>query len=137
MKLRTYPTTKATRTPRARLGLVVALLAGFGLLAAACGGSAALEADAGADFQVDVGEAPTFDGCESSGDIDNYQWVIIDAPEAVADDVDKALRDTMDDCTFTVESAMVAEEAGEWTVELTVTDSEGVESSDEVTVTVG
>ena len=129
--------TKTDKNPSSRLGLIVVALAAFGLLAAACGGSAELEADAGADFQVEIGETPTFDGCESSGDIDNYEWVITDAPEAVADDVDKALRDTMDDCTFTVESAMLAEEAGEWTIELTVTDSDGAESSDEVTVTVG
>lgn len=112
------------------------LLAGGLVLAAACGGDDDLAADAGDDFAVVVGESPTFDGCGSSGDIVNYQWVIRGTPSDMADDVDKPLREVDDQCSFTLDAAMLIDEVGEWTIELTVSDAEGNTSSDTVTVEV-
>ncbi len=112
------------------------LLAGGLVLAAACGGDDDLAADAGDDFAVVVGESPTFDGCGSSGDIVNYQWVIRGTPSDMSDDVDKPLREIDDQCSFTLDAAMLIDEVGVWTIELTVSDAEGNTSSDTVTVEV-
>lgn len=111
------------------------IVAGVFLLAAGCGTSG-LSADAGSDFSVTVGEAPEFDGCDSSGDITNYQWVIREAPADMADDVGKSIRESMDDCTFTLEAEMLATEVGSWEIELVVTDTDDNTSSDRVTVDV-
>ena len=46
------------------------------LIATACQGGNALEANAGDDFAVKMEEAPTFDGCSSTGDIVNYKWTV-------------------------------------------------------------
>ena len=117
------------RRPRWLLVLTAAAL-----LFAACGGDS-LSADAGTDFSVTVGEAPIFDACDSVGEIANYQWSIISAPETRADDVGKELRATMNDCSFELESAMLVDDVGEWTIELTVSDGDE-SASDEVTVEV-
>lgn len=117
------------RHPRWLLALTASAL-----LFAACGGSS-LSADAGTDFSVSVGEAPVFDACNSEGEIANYAWSIISAPEGRADDVGKALRATMNDCSFELESAMLVDDLGDWTIELTVTNGEGSDS-DQVTVEV-
>ncbi len=101
----------------------------------ACGGGGDITADAGEDFSVPVGEAPVFDGCGSSGELSNYQWTIIEAPEGNADDNGKALRTTMDSCNFELETAMVVDDIGEWTIELAVTDGSN-EVTDQVVVTV-
>lgn len=108
----------------------------LGLLAIGCGSGNSLSADAGPDTEVAVGESPTFDGCDSSGDITNYQWVIRQAPESMPQDVDKAIRESMTDCSFTLEASMITDEIGSWTIELIVTDHDGATSSDEVAVTV-
>lgn len=119
-----------------RLSGRAVLLAGGLVVAAACGGDDDLGADAGDDFTVAVGESPTFDGCGSSGDIVNYQWVIRGTPSDMAEDVDKPLREVDDQCSFTLDAAMLIDEVGEWTIELTVSDAEGNTSSDTVTVEV-
>lgn len=112
----------------------IAIAAAVGLALAACGGdSSSLTVDAGEDFTVAVGEAPVFDGCGTEGDIANYQWTIISAPDPADDG--KELRTVMADCSFELENAMVIEDVGEWTIELVATDSES-ESSDQVVVTV-
>lgn len=103
-----------------------------GLLAAACGGDG-LSADAGEDFTVSVNEAPVFDGCDSTGDISDYRWMITAGPSS--DDAGKALRSEMSDCSFTLENAMSVEDVGEWTIELTVTDG-ATTATDQVTVEV-
>ena len=116
----------------ARCGILAVVVG----LAAACGGSDSLRADAGDDFSTPVGVAPTFDGCGSDGDIVNYSWTISAAPESMATDVGKSLRDVTSGCSFELESAMLAEEVGSWTIELVVTDADGNTSSDNVTVDV-
>jgi hypothetical protein len=123
-----------TMRSRQQLAVVVLALALFGL--AGCGDDDSLKADAGDDFSVDVGTAPAFDGCSSSGDIANYQWVIRETPADVSDDVDKPIRDSSADCSFTLEESMAVNEVGDWVIELTVTDAGGDSSSDTVTVTV-
>lgn len=95
-----------------------------------------LSANAGVDFTLNVGEIPTFDGCASTGAILNYQWTILEAPEAKASDVGKVIRATESNCRFTLEDAMVIEEAGTWVIELEVRGEEGDTAKDSVTVTV-
>lgn len=119
---------------RARL---CSTLAAFFLILSACGGSAeATSADAGADSSVVAGEAPVFDGCASTGDIVNYQWVIVETPEGNAEDAGKFLREESTDCSFTLENVMEVDEVGVWTIELSVEDAEGTVASDTVAVTV-
>ena len=112
--------------------VVVAALAFF---ASACsgGGGSDLTSDAGEDFTTEVGVAPVFDGCGSSGEITNYQWVVVDGP--TEDAAGKELRAVMSDCNFTLENPMAIEDVGEWTIELTVTDGDA-EASDQVVVEV-
>lgn len=125
--------------PLMRVSAVVGLV--FGLATAGCGDDdddvGALAADAGEDITVAVGESPTFDGCGSTGDITNYRWTILEAPEAMADDAGKVIAESAPDCAFTLEAAMLAEEAGTWVIELAVTDAGGAERTDTVTVVVG
>ena len=114
---------------------MLAALAAGAVMVSACG-SDGVTADAGEDFSVPVGEAPEFDGCGSSGDITNYQWVIRETPSNMAEDVDKVLREESADCSFVVENTMTIDEVGDWTIELSVTDGDGGESTDSVVVEV-
>ncbi len=109
------------------------------LVMAACGdsGNDDLKADAGSDISISVGESPSFDGCDSQGDIQNYRWVILAAPDIMEGDAGKVIREVDSACSFTLEAAMEAQEVGMWTVELTVTDDAGGTSADTVTVDVG
>lgn len=117
------------------LSLLVILCAGA-LTFAACGGDATLKADAGSDFVVDVGQSPEFDGCGSTGDIESYSWQIVEAPEDMTDDVGKFLRETIDECSFVLESSMEVADDGVWVIELTVRDGAGETSTDQITATV-
>ena len=101
----------------------------------ACG-SEGLSSDAGEDFTVEVGATPDFDGCGSSGEIVNYAWSIADTPAGRTDDAGKVLREVSTDCAFTLESAMVVDEVGVWTIELAVTDADGASDVDQVEVSV-
>lgn len=108
---------------------------------AACGGEdeeneTALKANAGADFVLRVGESPTFDGCASTGSIQNYKWIILEAPEAKAADTGKVIREVESNCKFNLEDAMVIEELGEWVIQLEIRDEGGNTSEDTVTITV-
>ncbi|MEM7272618.1 MAG: hypothetical protein AAF547_06010 [Actinomycetota bacterium] len=109
-------------------------MATAGLLAAGCG-SGGLGADAGDDFEIQLGEAPMFDGCDSTGDGLSYTWTIVEAPADMADDVGKVLRQSIGDCSFTLESTMEVADLGTWVIELSVTDGDGTET-DRVTVVV-
>ena len=95
----------------------------------------ALQVAEGKNTCGDLIKSITFDGCGSEGDITNYQWTIIEAPDAQSDAVGKPLRTEMDDCSFELESAMIIDDVGEWTIELVVTDGD-TEASDQVVVTV-
>jgi len=108
----------------------------LGLLVACQGSSPAPQASAGQDFSVMVGTPPTFDGCASSGDIVNYRWTIVDAPDQKAEDIDKVIRDESVECLFSLEALMEIEEAGDWEVELEVRDSGGRTATDTVVVSV-
>jgi len=63
------------------------------LLGAACGGDA---------DSVAVGGVPSFDGCDSAGDITNYMWVIRSAPPDMASDAGKVLREVLSECSFSL-----------------------------------
>ena len=91
---------------------------------------------AGDDFSIAVGEAPTFDGCESSGEIVNYAWTIRETPSDMEDDIDKAIRELDENCSFTLENTMVVDEIGTWVVELEVSDADGTTSTDTLRVEV-
>ena len=110
----------------------------IGLLLALVGAcsSGGLNADAGTDFAINVGDTPTFDGCDSTGEIQNYAWVIIEAPDVMAGDQSKIIRETDPVCSFTLDAAMVSQEVGDWVVELTITDDAGNTDSDTVRVEV-
>ena len=111
-------------------------LLGIVLLIATSCGSDGIGADAGDDMTVKVGEAPVFDGCGSTGDVINYSWTVTDAPASRSADVGKALRETNDACSFTLESAMVVDEVGDWTIELEVSDGDANAQTDSVKVEV-
>jgi len=113
------------------------VLVTIAIIAAGCGSTTdSVRADAGNNFNVAVGQSPQFDGCGSDGDIENYQWTIRDTPTDMADDIDKVLRETGSDCTFDLETPMIVDELGEWTIELEVRDPDGNSSRDTVVVTV-
>ena len=88
------------------------------------------------DFSVPVGEAPTFDGCASTGEIVNYAWTLRETPSNMADDVNKPLREQEESCEFTLESNMIVDEVGTWVIELEVSDAQGTASTDTVRVEV-
>ncbi len=106
------------------------------LVVGGCGDSDGPQADAGADISIKVGESPTFDGCGSGGSIDNYRWVILEAPDIMEGDAGKVIREIEPSCSFTLEAAMEAQEVGTWLVELTVSGPDGATSVDTVTVDV-
>jgi len=112
------------------------VLIAIAVIAAGCGGGDSLRADAGSDFSITVGQSPQFDGCGSEGNIVNYQWTIRDTPSDMADDIDKSLREVAGDCSFDLETSMVVDEIGEWTIELEVSDGDGNSSRDTVIVDV-
>jgi len=117
---------------------VTGLIFTAGLALAACGGEAefsTVSADAGTDFAVAVGEAPVFDGCDSTGEISNYEWTILRAPDSQPDANGKELRTEMGSCDFQLENTMIIDDVGEWTIELVVTNGD-IQASDEVVVTV-
>jgi len=121
-------------TPQAKQrGLALATCVAA-LVVAGCGDSG-VSADAGEDFSVTVGEAPQFDGCDSSGDSLSYTWTIVEAPPDMADDTGKVLRQSITECAFTLESEMVVADTGAWVIELEVTDGSAT-ASDQLTVTV-
>ena len=117
-----------------RNGSYVSLAAAAAMLAAGCS-SPTVSAEAGDDFVVAVGGAPTFDGCASSGDIDSYTWEIVEAPDAMADDAGKEIKVGDSNCSFELEAAMGFSEVGQWVIELTVTAGDET-STDQVTVEV-
>lgn len=104
------------------------------LVVGACGSGSSLKADAGPDSSVAVGDSPTFDGCASEGDIQNYQWRIIEAPDLMEGDSGKLIRETGQGCSFALDAAMGPQEVGTWIVELTVIDAESETSTDTVRV---
>ena len=107
------------------------------LVAAGCGDDDEdLSADAGDDFTVAVGVNPEFDGCGSSGNIVNYAWTVQETPSKMAEDVGKPIREADENCSFTLEAAMLVDEVGRWTIQLEVTDSGGSTSTDTVVVDV-
>ena len=106
------------------------------LVLAACQSGPALQADAGEDFVVPVGERPSFDGCASTGNIVNYKWTILEAPDTMPEDAGKIVREIEQNCAFTLGTEMVIEEAGEWVITLEVRDANNNTSTDTVTVQV-
>lgn len=107
-----------------------------GLFTACQGGGEPLQANAGQDFSVPMGQAPVFDGCQSTGDIVNYKWTIVSPPETMPGDAGKVLREVDPNCSFDLAAQMEVEEVGEWVIELEVRDEAGNTSTDTVTVEV-
>jgi len=105
-------------------------------LVACQGGSTPLEANAGQDFTVVVGEVHTLDGCASKGDIVNYKWTIVTAPAGKEGDEGKVVREEGVECLFKSDTEMYSDEVGEWEVELEVRDAAGNTDTDTVTVKV-
>lgn len=116
-----------------RKWLVLLVMAGLFLIG--CSNSP-LTADAGEDFEITAAEAPTFDGCGSAGNINNYRWTIVEAPETMAGEVGRVIREVDGNCSFTLDAAMGLQEVGEWVIELEVSNSGGDRDTDQVTVTI-
>lgn len=113
------------------------LVMGLILTMAACqNNEPALEADAGADFTIQMGESPTFDGCASAGDIVNYQWTIVTPSDNMPEDAGKVIRETDPNCSFTLDAEMGVDEVGTWVIELQVRDAAGNAATDTVSVEV-
>jgi len=102
----------------------------------ACQSEPTLQADAGEDNSIEVGERPFFDGCASTGNIVNYKWTIITPSPNMPEDAGKVLREADTNCSFTLEATMGIDEVGRWVIELEVEDASGNKSTDEVTVNV-
>ena len=119
-----------------QLKILVTIGAVLVILAACQGSSEPLQANAGTDFTVKVGEKPTFDGCVSTGNIENYKWMVVSAPGQMVQDSGKVICEVEPDCSFTLDSAMKPGEAGEWVLRLEVKDAQGNASTDEVIVSV-
>ncbi|MBI3760538.1 MAG: hypothetical protein HY260_01570 [Chloroflexi bacterium] len=118
--------------------ILVALLVVLGLLVAGCrGGGIALKANAGSDVTVAVGEQPKFDACASTGNIVNYKWTILKAPEGeMAGDAGKVIRETDANCSFTLDETMALKYLGAWEIQLEVRDAAGNTSTDTFILTV-
>jgi hypothetical protein len=95
-----------------------------------------LKAHAGEDFAIQVGESPTFDGCNSVGNITNYKWWITEAPENMAEYDGKVIREVDPNCSFTLTTSMLADDVGMWEIELMVSDAKNRISRDSVQVDV-
>ena len=119
-----------------RRRFAISALLGVSLLVGACQADGAVQADAGADFSIRVGDFPTFYDCASEGEIQNYMWAVVEAPELMAGDVGKVIRETESSCSFTVDEAMNVQTVGTWVIELTVSDEAGTTSADMVAVEV-
>ena len=115
--------------------LSVTLLLTLLITVAACQGTSEVVADAGLDFDVQSGEAPTFDGCSSTGDITTYQWKISEAPGDMEESVGNIIHSDSS-CSFTLGAEMGVDDMGRWAIELTVIDGEGNQATDTVVVEV-
>ena len=115
--------------------IYLATLMIVGLALGACGGGS-LNADAGSDMRVSVGEQIRFDASRSTGDIVNCKWTVLEPPEEMAQDVGKIIRDSAFDCAFTLDEEMARQYIGEWLIELEVTDGAGNTETDTMTVEV-
>jgi hypothetical protein len=137
------PGPKIVKVPLAlQLGIILSLVL-IALLIGACQAvdttptdTQPLQANAGQDIQVKVGEAPSFDGCSSTGPVANYRWTIVEAPEGMLEYDGKIIREIDPGCAFTLEASMLAEEVGLWEIELEVRDESGDTSTDRVNVEV-
>jgi hypothetical protein len=115
---------------------IVFSIALIGFFLIGCDNDNPLSAEAGEDFSIQIGQTPDFDGCASTGNIDNYRWTIIEAPNKMAEDRGKVIREVDANCSFSLDAAMDVDEVGVWVVELEVTNSFGQRATDRVSVTV-
>ena len=115
-----------------QLVILAALMLG---LIVACSSAETVTANAGTDFSVMEGEAPTFDGCESDGPIASYEWRIVEAP-AGRETTEGNVIHTDTACSFALVAEMVVDDMGDWVIELSVLDGDGNNAVDTVTVSV-
>ena len=117
-----------------RLFIVLIVLLVF--LVACSGSTDSLNANAGNDYEIKMGEQPRFDGCASTGNIENYQWKILTAPDKMSEDAGKVIREIEPNCAFTLDAEMGVDELGVWEIQLEVQDALGNKAVDTVSVTV-
>lgn len=131
-----------SRTNRASRRAGWALLPVVVLLLAACGLRQPIPpiAEAGPPLTVQVGQPLTLDGTGSfdpaGGQIVSYTWTVVEAPAARAGALRRVLAGPAPDPSLTIRLADDASSVGVWTLELEVTDDEGLRATDTVTVTV-
>lgn len=121
---------------------LLAVLPAAALLLVACGLSQPVPpvAEAGPPLTVRVGQPLTLDGSSSfdpgGGEIVSYTWTVAEAPEGSADDSGRLLAGPQPHPALTTQLAGNPSGVGVWTLELEVTDDEGLRATDVVTVTV-
>jgi hypothetical protein len=118
-----------------RVWLLIIVVFG-GMILIGCETDNPLSADAGEDFEIQIGQPPEFDGCKSTGNINNYRWTIVEAPDKMAADRGKVIRDVDPNCSFRLDVAMGVDEVGLWIVELEVSNSSGGRATDRVSIVV-
>lgn len=116
--------------------MVVILMVTAVFLVACSGDADPLTANAGDDFSVKMGEQPRFDGCASTGNIVNYKWTIVSAPDEMSEDAGKEIREIEPNCAFTLDAQMGVDEVGTWEIQLEIEDEAGNTAVDTVNVTV-
>lgn len=120
----------------------VLIVLGVALLVAACGLTQPIPpyAEAGPPLTARVGEPVILDGSASAdpggGTIVRYGWRVVDAPPAAASQIGRELAPPHPDPVLRVTLATGEDGVGIWTLELEVTDDEGLRATDVVTVTI-
>lgn len=93
---------------------------------AVAGNADAPTADAGGPYQVEEGDSVPLDGTNSQGNVKEYEWQIVDGSGSLSDAT----------TATPVYHAPAVDDDTSVTVELTVTNNDGLSDSDEATVTV-
>ena len=97
-------------------------------------------AEAGPPLTVPREELLVLDGSGSfdpaGGTVVSYRWTIVQAPESQADEVGRVLATAGSEARMSARLGSEATRAEVWTLELEITDDEGLRASDVVTVTV-
>ncbi|HYN88020.1 MAG TPA: hypothetical protein VER55_05800 [Ardenticatenaceae bacterium] len=134
------PTT-ATRNSAPRLAARLVLI-GVACGLAGCGLSQPIPpvAEAGSPLIVAQGQPLVLDGSGSfdpaGGTIVSYRWTIVQAPESQAEEVGRVVGTAGPEARTSARLGGEVASAEVWTLELEITDEEGLSASDVVTVTV-
>jgi len=120
--------------------LAFAIFGGAALTGCALATKAPPRANAGPDVMVHVGEVFSCDGSSSvdldGGKIVYYHWRITATPEGRDEEVGRVLLKGEDAVSCPTDLLLSSEDAGQWIIELKVTDDEGQSATDDMMLTV-